>query len=512
MSVPSVHSLRAGLLGAMAAMALLGVAPSGANAADQIYWANFGTDKISHANIDGTGGVQDLNTDGATADEPIGLAIDPVGGRVYWSNHTGGKIAWANLDGSGGGDLSTGAATVSAPSSLAIDVAARKVYWLNEGNDTISWANLDGSGGGDLDIGTAPIELPGALSVFPAAGRVFWTNWGFIGDGWVSYANLDGSGGQKLPIAGATLDTPFGMAIDSAAGRLYWVNDNPGIVSSSGLDGSGASDLDDRGLEIKGPYGLAVDPEAGKAYLANTANDTLAFVRTDGTGGATLPFTVPKNSAPNFPALLLDPRPRGAPTARGALLQLRTKAGGKGRSVKARAQSKVVGISLSCAPGSWAGDLVEAFLYRTPLSTSIQWTQNGADIGGATSSILHASDAGNYRCRETAINRAGSTSQVSGVIAFFKVGGTKLNRRKGSAKLAVELPPDGVLAVSGKGIAPKRSSAAGKRNITIRSTGKKRAKLRSSGAVSVKAKLTFTPAGGAAVSQIAPITLKLAAR
>ena len=86
-------------------IALAGSALSAATAqaSDQIFWANFVTDKISHANIDGRGGAQNLNTAGATADEPTGVAIDPVGGRVYWANHTGGKISWANLDGTGGG-------------------------------------------------------------------------------------------------------------------------------------------------------------------------------------------------------------------------------------------------------------------------------------------------------------------------------------------------------------------------------------------------------------------------
>jgi DNA-binding beta-propeller fold protein YncE len=166
------------------ALSASAVLAASAQASDQIFWANFVSNKISHANLDGSGGVVDLNTTGATASEPIGLAIDPVGGRVYWTNHTGGKIAWANLDGSGGGDLATGSATVSGPTSPAIDVAARRIYWLNEGNDTVSWAALDGSGGGDLDIGGAPIDLPGALAVDPAGGRLYWTNWGFIGDGY----------------------------------------------------------------------------------------------------------------------------------------------------------------------------------------------------------------------------------------------------------------------------------------------------------------------------------------
>jgi len=500
---------KAALLVAFVASAL--PAPS-AVASDQIFWANFVSNKIDHANVDGTGGVLELNTSGATANEPIGLAIDPVAGRVYWANHTGGKISWANLDGTGGGDLATGAATVSGPTSPSIDVAARRIYWLNEGNDTVSWANLDGSGGGDLNIGMAPIDLPGALAVYPAAGKLYWTNWGFIGDGWVSSANLDGSGGQKLPITGATLDTPFGMAIDAAAGRLYWVNDNPGVVSSANLDGSGASDVDDRGLEIKGPYGLALDPEAGKLYLANTVeSEGLAFLRLDGTGGATLPFTVPKNSAPNFPALLFDPRPRGAPGVSSGLLVARPKVLKRRGTRKGHPPSRVVGATLRCTPGQWAGDLVESFLYRAPLSTSVQWTLNGTDVPGGTSALLSTKAPGNFRCRETATNRAGSASQTSAVVAFFKVGGAKLDRRRGTAKLAVELPPDGVLSVSGKGIAPKRTSAAGQQKIAIRATGKKKSRLEATGLATVKAKLTFTPTGGPAVSQVIPVTLKVTA-
>jgi DNA-binding beta-propeller fold protein YncE len=481
-----------------------------AQAADQVFWANFVSNKISHANLDGSGGVVDLNTAGATIDVPYGAAIDPVGGRVYWANSTGTRISWASLDGTGGGDLVTGAATVSQPQGVAVDIAARRIYWLNEGNDTVSWANLDGSGGADLEIGGASIDLPGALAVLPSAGRVYWTNWGFIGPGWISYANLDGSGGATLPITGASLDLPFGISIDAAAGRLYWSNDGSGIVSTANLDGSGASDIDDRGLEIKGPYGLALDPEAGKAYVANTVGNTIAFVRLDETGGATLPFTIEKDSAPNFPSLLLDPRPRGAPGVTGTpIMRKTTKPRPKARASLRPAPPRVTAMRLSCAAGAWAGDLVEAFLYRAPLSTSIQWTQNGADVAGANAAEYLTTAAGNYRCRETATNRAGAASQTSAVVAFFRVGGTKLNRHKGTARLAVDLPPDGLLAVTGKGIAPKRTSASGRRRIAIRATGKKKGRLEETGRVSVRAKLTFTPSGGPAVSQVTPVTLKL---
>ena len=75
-----------------------------------------------------------------------------AGGRVYWANDgsTTSRISFANLDGSGGGDLA--GATGGAPRGVAIGVAAGKVYWTKPGNTAtdgrISFANLDGSGGG----------------------------------------------------------------------------------------------------------------------------------------------------------------------------------------------------------------------------------------------------------------------------------------------------------------------------------------------------------------------------
>ena len=44
-----------------------------------------------------------------------------------------------------------------------------------------------------------------------------------------------------------------------------------------------------------------------------------------------------------------------------------------------------VGQTLTCSPGTWASDLLSAFLYRAPQSTAYQWTVGGVPIAGATS-------------------------------------------------------------------------------------------------------------------------------
>jgi len=78
------------------------VAMPAASAADSVYWSNASGNKISFANLDGTGGG-DLFTGVATVNNPQGVAFDPAAGRIYWSNASGNKISFANLDGSGGG-------------------------------------------------------------------------------------------------------------------------------------------------------------------------------------------------------------------------------------------------------------------------------------------------------------------------------------------------------------------------------------------------------------------------
>lgn len=141
-------------------------------AANRIYWANANTttgNKISYANLDGTGSGGDLNTTGATVSQPLGVAVDPAGGRIYWGNQSAAslKISYANLNGSGGADLNvTGACTVCAPpAGVAIDPAANRIYWANSFTEAISFTNLDGTGsGGDLNDTGATVNSP----TFPA--------------------------------------------------------------------------------------------------------------------------------------------------------------------------------------------------------------------------------------------------------------------------------------------------------------------------------------------------------
>src|SRR5438552_14265793 len=82
----TLRSSRIALVGCLVTV-VAGSLVAAANAANRVYWGGYGasTPRISFANLNGSGGG-DLNTTGATVDEPFGIAIDLATGRILWAN------------------------------------------------------------------------------------------------------------------------------------------------------------------------------------------------------------------------------------------------------------------------------------------------------------------------------------------------------------------------------------------------------------------------------------------
>jgi hypothetical protein len=80
----------------------------------------------------------------------------------------------------------------------------------------------------------------------------------------------------------------------------------------------------------------------------------------------------------------------------------------------------------------------------------------------------------------------------------FRFGKLKRNERRGTARLAVEVPGPGKLTLTGKGIAKTTASAdrAGTFNLTIKPRGKARRTLAKTGSLKAKLSVSFTPTGG----------------
>ena len=382
---------------------LLAWAATTARAADRVYWTNGGsnTTPVSFANLDGSGGGN-LSAAGATVNAPRGLAINVAAGKVYWTDRTGNRISFANLDGSGGGGtLSTGAATVSGPNAAAVYPAAGKIYWANELANTISFAALDGSGGGNLPIAGATLSEPIGPVVDPGSGRIYWGNADTANT--ISYANLDGSGSGDLNTTGATVKNPHGLALDPVAGRIYWANIGTtaspvNVISYANLDGTGGGDLNTAGATVATPVGVAVDPTARRIYWANFSTNTISYASLNGGGGGSVSTPGATLAGSRSPVLLKAPSGTGAPAI----------AGGSS-----------LGSVLSCPAGTWAPDLLGSWLYRAPQRLAYSWTRNGAAIPGAGGSSYGAAAAGEYRCTVTASNPAGSASQTSAAHAVL---------------------------------------------------------------------------------------------
>jgi hypothetical protein len=170
------------------------------------------------------------------------------------------------------------------------------------------------------------------------------------------------------------------------------------------------------------------------------------------------------------------------------------------------------GSELSCTQGTWGPDLPGAQLYRAPASLTTQWSREGTEIPGATSSELIAETAASYTCAVTATNNAGSTTQTSEAhvvsapppndISFGKL---KRNRRLGTATLTVNVPGPGQISLRGRGLAPVRAAgksplravtAAGRVSLPVRARGKAKTRLNKRGSVVVAVKVTFVPTGG----------------
>ena len=172
-----------------------------------------------------------------------------------------------------------------------------------------------------------------------------------------------------------------------AGGKVYWAALGSGEIRVGNADGTSAAPLFSG---EDGPGGVAVDPDAGKLYWAGWSSGDIRVGNLDGSGTASTLFD--GNAFQLFPALLRAPAATGPPTISG------------GASF---------GDPLSCSAGTWASDLLGAFLFRAPSTLSYQWQRDGSDIPGASSSSLTWTEPGAYTCRVTASNQAGSTEQTS---------------------------------------------------------------------------------------------------
>ncbi len=406
----------------VALFALFAASAVRANAAELLYWNNYGAkpQTISAANASGSGGL--LNLTGVDLKSPEGMAIDSVTARLYVAASSAGpdesgQIQFANLDGSGAGVFSAPGAPVDSPYGVAVDPTTRTIYWANAsgGTDdkgTIAWARLDGSVGGTINTAGATLVDPYKVGLDPVNGRIYWGSYITSTETVISYANLNNSGGGDLPISPPASNV-YAFAVDPAAGRLYWSEGNDNRFAYTGLLGGTHNTLDTGGAVVNTSYGFAIDPTLNKISWPNYDNEEdpvngLGFASLSGGAGGNITPTAPFDE-PQDLVVLKSPTGTGAPTI---------------------TRSSSSPAALSCSPGTWAADFAGSFVYQAPHTIAYQWTVDGAPVQGASAATFAAITPGSYGCVTTATNQAGSASQTSAAATAVKAAKLKLSAKK----------------------------------------------------------------------------------
>jgi len=229
-----------------------------AEAADYIYWTNYGNNTIGRANSDGSGVNQSLISGCNT---PEGVAVGTS--YVYWTNYSSGTIGRANLDGSSPNQSwITGC---SGPSGITVD--SNYVYWTNYGNNTIGRANLDGSSVNQSFLTTNS----SSFSVTVDPNYIYWSN---LSSNTIGRANLDGSSPNQSWITGC--NGPAGIAVNLS--YIYWGNTSGSTIGRANLDGSSPNQSWITGCNV--PYG--VTPGADYFYWGNFSGNTIGRANLDG--------------------------------------------------------------------------------------------------------------------------------------------------------------------------------------------------------------------------------------
>ena len=239
----------------------------GGGGGGKMYWADYRTDKIQRANLDGSG-VEDLVTGLAG---PYDVTLDLGAGKMYWTDQWAQKIQRANLDGSAMEDLITRTSGLDyAPENIALDLSAGKMYWTE--TRTIRRANLDGSGVEDLVTG---LEGPLGVAMDLDAGKIYWGN--YIPNT-IRRANLDGSAAEDVVSSAEMTGRPLDLALDLGADKMYWLGGD--TIQRANLDGSGIENI----LTVGHSQGIALDLGAGKIYWTDDGRDKIQRANLDGSG------------------------------------------------------------------------------------------------------------------------------------------------------------------------------------------------------------------------------------
>jgi DNA-binding beta-propeller fold protein YncE len=438
--------------------------------ADSIYWSDPYDNTIRGAPLAGSGSVDTIFSAAPTvSDAPWGLAIDAAAGRIYWTSRFGNKIQRAPLAPGGTAETLYGQTDgVNDPTGIAIHPAAGRIYWSNSGDATIRRAPLAPHGNVEtLYSGSAEgVVGPAGVAIDPAEGRIYWAN---AGDNTIRVAPLAPHGNVQPLYGPQGLSNPWWVAIDPAAGRIYWTFWSwytDARIQDAPLAGGGNIDnLYDSTRGVTSPGGLAIDPSpapglkrleivrdtesfarwfgrardwASDLFFRSTASPGLIYWGNGQTGGRLVPQnpgtiqraplapggafeTLYRDYAQGVGSLRPCPPP-GAARDRAAddHMAVRSFRGARPRAARPRPQlrpnrasARLLARHLGAGPARLL-PLPSATEHHLPVDAKRHRPHRLPD---PTKPYYTPTSVGNYSCRVTATNRAGSAAQTSAASA-----------------------------------------------------------------------------------------------
>ena len=264
--------------------------------------------------------------------------------------------------------------------------------------------------------------------------HVYWTS---ADTGAIGRANLDGTGVNRSFISGAS--QPVGVAIDGA--YVYWANFDTDTIGRADLDGTGVNQGFISGASD--PRGVAVD--GAHVYWGGTG---IGRANLDGTGA--------------------DP----------SLIDL-----------------NALGVAVDGAHVYWAnldtGGSPQSSLYSTPAGIG----RANLEGTGVDQCFIRGADA--YGVAVDALGPPPAGDLGPPPSTEIRLTKAKLNKKRGSAKLTVNVPvgPGEIFLaktnkVQGQHKAPVES---GKLKLSVKARGKAKKRLNKKGDAKVKAKVTYNP-------------------
>ncbi|HEX6666975.1 MAG TPA: hypothetical protein VF081_10325 [Solirubrobacterales bacterium] len=418
------------------------------------------------------GGFNDLR-DLAIAPSGNVLVADNSNGRVdVFSSQGRFLFAFGKDVGPSGSDVCTepcgvgngvGAGGLGAPRGVAID--SGRVYVADNSNGRVSVFTEAGEFLFAFGKKVNPVDLP----TDPAAA-----------DPNVCTVNTDCRPGAAEG-AGA-LSTPHGIEV--AAARVYVANTNNGRVEVFSTAG-----------QFLFAFGKGVNPNGGD--VCDRASDCLDGTGEEGAGELDDPLAIAADAGGAI--YVGDGNARvNVFTAQGSFMR----AFGLG-VINEAAEFQQCTAMTGCKEGAGDVPLAPGSVLK-PLGLAFDRT-------GA----LYVSESATGKAR---VERFGEPEQP--VVAkpkpskMFTLGKLKLNRKKGTATLAVTVPGAGSLGLAGKGVrqVSRSTASAATVQLTVKLTGKAKRKLLASGKAKVRVSVTFMPTGGDATTQARALVLKKALR